>query len=62
MDSGTCELGNDVDFGTYGLGDADLETMWTLGRVGLGGVDLGSSDLGDVWTWWCPERARACQQ
>ena len=30
----TCGLGDDVDFGTCGLEDIHLGTMWTLGRVG----------------------------
>ena len=46
-----CGLGSDVtlgcvDFGTCGLGDVDLGTMWTLGHVGLG-----TCGIGELWTW-----------
>ena len=59
-DSGTCELGDDVKFGRYGLRD-----VWTSRRgrrdvLNRGRVEKGSCELGDVWTHWCPERA--CQQ
>ena len=46
MDSGTCELGDDVEFGGVdsgmcGLRDVGLGTMWTLGRLGSGTCGIG---------------------
>ena len=45
-DSGTCELGDDVEFGGVdsgmcGLRDVGLGTMWTLGRLGSGTCGIG---------------------
>ena len=35
----------------------DFGTTCTLVRVGLGSVELGSCELGDVWIRCCPESA-----
>ena len=52
MDSGHVGLGDDVDFGTCGLKDMDLGTMWPLKCVwDRGRMELGSCGLRDMCTW-----------